>query len=215
MELESLKYMWHTLETPPAPAQRREEILALMERRSRGPVAKMRRNLLGELILIAATYIPAILFYLFDFGGKLSEIAGLLLLLLVVFAAYFYRKNRLLKEMQCISCQVRSNLQRQVSTLRKYIRFYTITGTLMIPFMAVFSVIIIHWKLPSSFGSALFYRLSGAPWWKNPVYWGILLVPVTIGIYYVNVWYVNKLYGRHIGKLQEMLDEMDEKFPLL
>ncbi|HEX9509977.1 MAG TPA: hypothetical protein VF939_05810 [Puia sp.] len=212
MELESLKYVWHSLEVKPdREAGSEEEIIALMHKRSKGPVAQMRRNLLGELILVLATYIPAILFYLFDFEGRLSEIAWLLGLLMALLAVYYYRKNRLLKEMQCVSCQVRSNLKLQVGTLKKYIRFYILAGTLMIPVMTLFAYGIIRWKYPSPPGSALFYRISGISWWQNPLIWISLLALFTIGIYYVNVWYVNKLYGRPIKKLQELLEEMEEE----
>jgi hypothetical protein len=210
MELESLKYVWHALEGKPAGGQSSEqEIITLLHKRSKGPVAKMRRNLLGELILILMTYIPTILFYLLDFGGRLSGIAWLFFLLMLLFAGYYYRKDKLLREMQCVSCQVRSNLERQVGTLKKYTRFYTLTGTGMIPVMTIFSYLIIRWKFPPPSGSSLYYQISGIPWWQSPLFWISLLAPLTIGIYYVNVWYVNKLYGRHIQKLQELLQEME------
>ncbi len=210
MELESLKYVWHTLEGKPAGRHGSEqEIITLLHKRSKGPVAKMRRNLLGELVLIIMTYIPAILFYLLDFGGRLSGIAWLFFLLMLLFAGYYYRKDKLLREMQCVSCQVRSNLERQVRTLKKYTRFYTLTGTLMIPVMTILSYLIIRWKYPTPSGSSLYYRISGIPWWQSPLFWISLLALLTIGIYYINVWYVNKLYGRHIQKLQELLQEME------
>lgn len=210
MELESLKYVWHSLEVRSDPgAGSEQEIIALLHKRSKGPVAKMRRNLLGELILVLVTYIPAILFYLLDFEGRLSGIASLLGLLMALLAAYYYRKNRLLKQMQCVSCQVRSNLKLQVSTLKKYTRFYIVSGTLMIPVMIILSYGIIRWKYPPPPGADLFYRISGMTWWQSPLFWISLLAPLTIGIYYVNVWYVNKLYGRHIKKLQELLEEME------
>jgi hypothetical protein len=210
MELESLKYVWHTMETPAGQGRDGEEILSLLGKRSRGPVAKMQRNLRVEMILVVATYIPAMLLYFFDFEGRLTAIAWLFFLLLVVFLGYFYRKNKLLGEMQCVSCMVKANLQRQVGTLGKYIRFYLMTGTLMIPFMGIAAFLIIRWKFPSSPGSALFYHLSGLPWWKDPLFWGLFLLPLTIGMYYFNGWYLNRLYGRHIRKLQELVQEMEE-----
>jgi hypothetical protein len=211
MELESLKYIWHSLEAPAVREPDRSEVLALLRQRSRGPVARMRRNLVGELILVAVTYTPAVLFYWIDFDGRLSGIGWMMLLLIVFYGGYFYRKNRLLREMQCVTCEVRSNLERQVRTLRKYVRFYLLAGTLIIPVMAILSWLIIHWKLPSTPGSELLYRLEAPRWWTRPLFWGLLLAPVTIGIYYVNAWYVNKLYGRPIKKLQELLQEMNEE----
>jgi hypothetical protein len=210
MELESLKYIWRSLEAPPAPEPDRNVMLALLEQRSRGPVARMRRNLVGEGILLLITYIPGILCYILEFEGRLSALSWLLGLLAIAFGAYYYRKYRLLSEMQCFTCQVRSNLSRQVNTLKKYTRFYLLAGTGVIPVTFFLAYAIIAWKLPSA-GSALYYRLHPMPWWANPIYWMILLVPVTIGSYFANAWYVNKLYGRHIKKLQDLLREMDEE----
>jgi len=209
MELDSLKYIWQRLEATPAREASREQILALMQKRSAGPLAKMRRNLFGECILMVITYTPAILLYFLEFRGRLSGIGWLFILILLLFLGYFYRKNRLLREMQCMGCRVRSNLEKQIRTLTKYTRFYIMTGTLIIPVMTVLSYAIIRWKFPPAPGAALFYRLSGTPWWQNPLFWIAPLAVITVGIYYANAWYVGKLYGRHIKKLQELLQEMD------
>jgi hypothetical protein len=210
MELDSLKYVWRTLESKPAPEKSPEQIRALMQRRSEGPVAKMRRNLVGELILILVTYTPAITFYFLEFEGKLSGIAWLFIILLVILAVYFFRKNQLLKAMQCVDCTLLSSLRQQVDTLKRYIRFYVRAGTVMIPIMTILTWFIIRLKFPPAPGADLFYRISGAPWWQHPLTWVAILIPITVGIYFVNLWYVNRLYGQHIRKLQELLLEMEE-----
>ena len=209
MELESLKYIWHSLEAPPAREPDHEAMLALLGKKSRGPVARMRRNLVAEGIVMLVTYIPAIGCYLLEFEGRLSAISWLFALVALVFFAYYSRKYRLLKEMQGVtSASIRSSLARQVETLKKYTRFYLLAGTGMIPVSYLLSYMIIRWKLPDA-GSALYHRLHPIPWWASPLFWLILLVPLTIGIYYINAWYINKLYGRHIKKLQELLQEME------
>jgi hypothetical protein len=207
MELESLKYIWHSLETPPAQTPGRQDLAVLLEKRSRGPVARMRRNLIGEAILMFVTYTPAVLCYLLAFDGRLSAISWLFALLAAVFFGYYYRKYRLLKEMECVTCQVKSNLARQVKTLKKYVSFYLLAGTAMIPVSYLLSYAIIRWKM--TVGQSLYLRLHPIPWWGNPLFWLILMVPLTIGIYYANAWYINRLYGRHIKKLQELLQEME------
>ena len=40
--------------------------------------------------------------------------------------------------------------------------------------------------------------------------YAIIGVALTVGIYFLNRWYVNKLYGQHIQKLKELLLQMDE-----
>ena len=209
MELESLKYAWHSLEAPPAREPDHKALLALMEKRSRGPVARMQRNLAGEGILLLVTYIPGILCYWLEFEGRLSAISWLLALLALLFFGYYGRKYRLLKEMQCVASPIRSSLAQQVETLKKYTRFYLRAGTAVIPVTYLLSYAIIRWKLPTDPGSTFYHRLHPMPWWASPVLWLILLVPMTIGIYFINAWYINKLYGRHIKKLQELLQEME------
>jgi hypothetical protein len=203
MELENLKYIWRTMEHVPVQEQNSREqdntrILALLEKKSRSPITRMRKNLVGELVLMLATYIPAMGWYLFGYGGRLSEMAWLLLLLTGLFAGYYYRKNKLLKEMQCLNCPIRSNLERQVKMLRKYIRFYTVAGTLLIPVVAICAFLLIRSQLPQPEGTFFFS-------------WVIALAPITTGIYYINTWYVNKMYGRHITRLQQLLEEMGEE----
>ncbi len=217
MELENLRTIWRvTMERPAAREQTSEDIRALLGRRSQGLVAKMKRNLFGELILVLGIYTPAILFYLFEFGGKLSEMGWALLLMIAFFTVYYYRKNKLLNEMQCLSCRVRSNLERQVNTLKKYVRFYTIAGTILVPVMAVLSFLITARNLSlSSSGSSSYSlgsnALTGAYGWKGLGIGAMALVSVTLVSYYANGWYMNKLYGRHIRKLRGLLQEMNEE----
>jgi hypothetical protein len=210
MELDSLKYAWRTLASKPVPENSPEQIRALLQQRSKGPVAKMRRNLVGELLLILVTYTPAILFYFLEFDGKLSGIAWLFILLVIILAVYFHRKNRLLNAMQCAEYNICTSLRQQVDTLKRYIRFYVRAGTAMIPIMAILTWLIIRWKFPPLPGADLFYRISGSPWWQHPLIWLAMLIPVTVGVYFLNVWYVGRLYGQHIRKLQDLLREMEE-----
>ncbi|MDP4148111.1 MAG: hypothetical protein Q8927_00485 [Bacteroidota bacterium] len=198
MELEELKQLWRTIEVRPAPSEERERINALLGRRSGSLVTRMRRNLLGELILVISTYVPAILYYVFAFGGRLAEIAWPLSLLLILFAGYYYRKDRLLRGMSCPGCRMRANLERQIGSLQKYVRFYTVMGTIMVPVMAVFSLCLIYYHAPL------------APGWKTLGAWAIVLALLTAGSYYLNTRHVRKAYGRHIRKMEELLREMDD-----
>src|SRR6202012_2139273 len=164
MELESLKYIWRSLETPQSAKPDRQTLLALLQKKSRRPVARMRRNLVREAIILLVTYIPGIACYLVEFDGRLAAISWIFIIVAVFFGAYYFRKYRLLKEMECISCKVRSNLARQVATLEKYTRFYLLSGTALIPFTFALSYGIIRWKLPSP-GNALYRSLHPEPWW--------------------------------------------------
>lgn len=212
MELENLKQIWNTQQMQAEdPVSAREDLLPILQKSSNGPVARMRRNLVCEVLLITITYIPCIIFYAVEFNGRLTPLSLLYVLLGVFFGGYYYRKMLLLNKMQCLSCVVRSNLAGQVASLKKYTRFYTLFGTLIIPIAAIYTYTIVRWRLPLPTGTILYHRLNPSPWYDSPYFWLLLLVPFTILVYYLNRWYVKKLYGRHIEKLQEILREMDEE----
>ena len=52
MDLDQLKDIWQGLDQPVGEQQGKQEILALLKKRSQGPIAKMKRNLQWELILV-------------------------------------------------------------------------------------------------------------------------------------------------------------------
>ena len=204
MELDNLKTLWKEQELPPADDQEQAELLAMLQKRSRGPIDRMRHNLRVETIMLIATYIPTILLYILMFEGTLWGISVIMAVILVIFLVYFYLKNRLLKKMQCVTCEVRSNLAGQIKVLGKYIRFYYwgATLSLVIGWVIAYEVIIYakHEVHPHMVFS----------WWFSPAFLLVLLVPLGVGGYFLNRRRANKLYGRHIKKLKELLQEMDE-----
>jgi hypothetical protein len=201
MELDNLKTIWKEQELPSGDDQLHAEVLSrLLRERSRGPIDRMRRNLRFEGILMLATYIPTIIAYFFLFHGRVTVIAAIMSLILVFFGIYYYRKSVLLKQMQCVTCEVRSNLARQVSVLGKYIRFYLWSATVL----TLLAIVIAYWVLQNS------EMQAQPPYWFKPAYLLALLVPFALGSYFLNRWSVQKLYGRHVKKLKQLLQEMDE-----
>ncbi|HEX3935147.1 MAG TPA: hypothetical protein VHW43_10750, partial [Puia sp.] len=157
-----------------------------------------------EAVVMIATYIPTILLYIFMFQGTLWGISVIMAVILVIFLVYFYLKNRLLKKMQCVTCEVRSNLARQLEILGKYIHFYLwgSTFSLIIGWVIAYEVI--------KYAKQEVHPHLVLNWWFQPAFLLALLVPLGVGSYYLNRRHANKLYGRHIKKLKELLQEMDE-----
>src|ERR1700730_16608389 len=203
MELEQFKNLWR-LET--VHHKKDEQLLSFLQRRSNKPIARMKRNLLFELIAVILSYGFAIVYYFFAFQGRMSEVSWFMIGIALFFFVYYFRKNKLLSQMECISCQVRSNLQRQVSTLEKYVRFYLIAGTALIPLTILFFSWLIYVKSPLKPNSVFFHSTAYA-WWQTSLAWIAVVCLSTILVYYLNKWYVAKLYGNHIRKLKELLAE--------
>ncbi|HEY0677350.1 MAG TPA: hypothetical protein VGD17_03650 [Chitinophagaceae bacterium] len=208
MELEHFKDLWPK---DTVKGQKQDEyLLSLIGKRSNSPIAKMKRNLRWELIAVIVLYSIGIVYYFFAFGGKMIEISWFMIVLGLLFVAYYLRKNKLLNEMQCVTCQVKSHLEKQLGTLEKYIRFYLIAGNLMFPvtmlIVGYIAIVIYPAKLNDSrsiWNSEALQQLA--------VKYLLITIVISFVLYFVNRWYVNRLYGRHVRKLREMLNDMEEQ----
>ena len=207
MELDQWKEIWK--EEGESPSNDARKLKLLLEKKSNSPVAKMKRNLKMELWLIIISYGAMILFYFIAFKGQLSEVSWFMLFIGLLFVAYYQRKNKLLSEMECLSCQVKSNLQKQTTTLEKYIRFYLIAGTALAPVSLLFFAWLFNVKRRTNTNYNILYPSPDNPLWKVALAWVLLTVIITILFYFMNKWYVRKLYGKHVEKLKEVLSEME------
>ena len=207
MEPDQWKEIWK--EEGESPSNDARKLKLLLEKKSNSPVAKMKRNLKMELWLIIISYGAMILFYFIAFKGQLSEVSWFMLFIGLLFVAYYQRKNKLLSEMECLSCQVKSNLQKQTTTLEKYIRFYLIAGTALAPVSLLFFAWLFNVKRRTNANYNILYPSADNPVWKVALAWVLLTVIITILFYFMNKWYVRKLYGKHVEKLKEVLSEME------
>ena len=206
MELDQFKNIW---EQDAAIQQKKDDyFLSLLGKRSNSPIARIKRNLRCELIVVLILYTFGVLYYFFAFGGKMSEIAWMMMILGIVFLVYYYRKNKLLNNMQCLSCHVKSNLELQLGTLEKYVKFYLWAGNILFPVSMVivgyvaFVLYPERQHTPHTPGNDLFIT-------KSMTWYIIITAMMSFGAYFLNKWYVNRLYGRHIKKLRELLKEME------
>jgi len=205
MELDNIKELWQQQDPEKVP----ENLGLLLGKKSNGPIAKMKRNLLVELIIVVLTYGITIIYFFTAFSGRLNSLAWVYLFIGLVFVVYFARKNKLLNEMECMSCQVRSNLSKQVTVLEKYTRFYLLAGTAIIPLLALYSYLVLIPQSRYVNGSRNLSQ-SGTSFLLEILLWLGATILLTIAFYFLNKWYVKKLYGNHINKLKLMLEQMED-----
>ncbi|HSF90332.1 MAG TPA: hypothetical protein VLA46_13005 [Saprospiraceae bacterium] len=209
MELDELKDIWKDQR----PEQVARDVQPLLGKRSNTPIAKMKRHLMIELIAVIVLYGFVIAYFIVKLESRYYSISVLYFVLASLFCVYYYKKSRLLKEMECMACEVKSNLSKQVSTLESYIRFYLWAGTAIIPIVLIF-----FYGFEYSFiqpGKEHFFYLpsetvSVAQSVGTLLLW---LIPSTILFYFINKWYIRKLYGKHIDSLKEMLAQMEDDEP--
>jgi len=207
MELDDMKNIWND---KPGETAGADKISVMLGGPSHSPIEKMKRNLRMELWIVIFCFGSVAVYYFIAFKSQYSIIGWAYALLLVLFCYYFFRKNKLLNGMQCTSCQVKSNLELQLRTLERYVRFYLISGTAIIPILFIFLGIVLYYKKPSLNKNTIWYPSDTNPVWKFLLAWVILLTLSTMIMWVLNRGYVNKLYGRHINKLKQLLAQINE-----
>ena len=204
MELDHLKSIWQKKADAPDISQ--QKLLDMLNQPSSGPVASMKRNVRFEFISSLFVYgLSALLFFLWD-RRMYWEVALTFVVLGLLFSVYYGFKMRLLNHMQCLTCAVKSHLQKQLRTLEKYVRLYFWVGTLVVPAMLIyFGWLGFHKKelygLPSKFGS---FSAIALP------YIAVTLL-ITVLLYFGNKTYVKRMYGKHIAHLKSVVQEMNEE----
>lgn len=209
MELDSLKEIWKDAEAKQPATLADEEIMAMLNKSSSNPVSKMKRNVLIETILIIVLFGAVAIYYFIAFKGKFSSIAWVYVVTAAIFTFYYYRKWKLLHNMQCIACQVRSNLKKQVNTLERYIRFYFFWGTAMVPIIFIFLGLLFYYKFPEGSLPPVFpapSAITTTTW----IAWLGFLILFTLVAWYGNRYYIKRLYGQHIQQLKRLLEQMEE-----
>ena len=69
MELDNLKEVWqaHAGNTMPGI---KEEILLMLQQKSQSPIAKIKRNLRGEMMVVVVLYSASIIYYIISNKGR-------------------------------------------------------------------------------------------------------------------------------------------------
>jgi hypothetical protein len=202
MELRKLKELWDGSSNSSIPINE-EELNQILNKRSRRPIAIIKRNLKLEMAF-------GILFYCFFIWIVSNQAVSIILyfdiILLVVagilYSIYVFYKNKLLNKIECMSCEVKSNLSLQLGFLEKLVKLYFKVGNIFV-------------LLTYLIAGAIGYITSESETDSIPHYLEIMIF-ITIGAvlflinYYFSRWYLFTLYGKHIQKLKNILYEMDE-----
>ncbi|MFY7838818.1 MAG: hypothetical protein ACOVP7_01030 [Lacibacter sp.] len=207
MELDQLKEMWGKVESSgEQPSE--QELQAILQKKSKSPIAKMKRNLNIEMWIVVVLYLWIIIDYIINFKGLILIIPLLFFVIGAAFMVYYVRKRSLLKQMECVACEVKSNLQQQLHILEKYIRIYLIAGTALMPISIISMSVVLFFYSPEV---AVQRQKGDVPF---AVFFGIVTLMslvLTVPLYFLNKWYVRKLYGQHAEKLRQIVNEMSEE----
>lgn len=209
MELDALKEVWQDAHTKSDSATTNSEIIEILNKSPKSPVAKMMRNVLIEMALIIVLFGGVALLYFIAFDKRFISIAWVYVITAVLYVFYYYQKWKLLRSMQCVACQVKDNLQKQVNKLTAYIRFYLISSTVIVPAVFLFLGLLFYFKFPEGKFAPVFPPSKGITLFTW-IMWVLFLTAVTLFAWWGNRYFINKLYGQHILRLKELLKQMEE-----
>ena len=206
MELDDLRRQWQQSKTAPPPVSP-SQLKSLLARRSTGIIEKMRRNTWLEMaltgLLIAAMLYQTdkpVLSVVRLFYGIMLPLLGLAMLY------YYYRQLRLLGRMAHAEAHVRQHLGVLCAGLRQLLQFYYRLTLATVP-----GVLVLMWCYQLGLEVA---RNGGARWERLGTMAGVLLVGgalLQVGTVYGTRWYLHKLYGQHLDRLEASLRELSEE----
>ena len=211
MELDNMKETWK--EQPVATQNKisSEQLIAMIGHPSKSPVASMKRTLKKELYFVVFSFGVASMIFLIAFESKMIGYSIAYLFLTVVFIFYYYFKTKLLNNMQCVTCEVKSNLSLQLTTLEKYIRNNLIISTLVYPAFLLFGAWMLYTNFYNDIPKSFFVYSVAYPAWITTMSWLIFSIVTTVPLYFLNKKYLHWLYGKHINRLKKVLSEMESE----
>jgi hypothetical protein len=208
MELDELRSDWQSLsgkEQGSKPAG-----LPATGGHNRSPISLMLRNLRFEALFVVLVYGFVIGFYFFSFRGMMREVSWFTLFIGALFFFYYLGKTRLLRSLETMDGSLQANIGSKLDALSRYVRFYVWAGTLLGPVTMAFLGWLAWYKIPEISPDNPFFISDRNPLWRVALNWLAISVPLTVGLYFINRWYVDMLYGRHLRHLRRIHEEMRE-----
>jgi hypothetical protein len=204
MDLNDLRRHWQQPE-PAAAAISAAQLRELLARQRGGLVEKMRRNARWEMAL-AALFAGLLLVGLTQAQKAISQLyEGFTLLLMLVLLYYYYRLLAMLRQIEEPGSSVRSHLTQLCAGLRRMFRFNYKLTIWVLPYM----MLLIY----GFFTGRLLAGKATYTWQTLALAGGLLLMlgaVLQVGIVYVTRWYMQRLYGQHLDRLEGQLHELEE-----
>jgi hypothetical protein len=201
MELEELKHIWNKNKADFQPKDE-AQLASMLKGTSRSLIDKLKRSVWLELSFTIVAGL-ALLIYAFTLTGALKWTTMAIIVLFVGYSFYYVKKLLLLRHFDSGDNNLKANLEKLVSRLGSYLKFYKRSYTLLYP--VYFGLGILFGGL--EIGSDRFLQKLSDPKWIT------YLLVITIVFFFISMlfanWFLKKLYGRHLEKLKTLLNELN------
>ncbi len=201
-EFERLKSIWQQAQ---AEADKpKEDIARMLQGESLSIVSRLKRNVWFELLFTIVTGLLLLYWGLSTTSSRLLWMLSMLMIVCLAFLFYYTGKLRLLNRFSITEGDIKSNLQHLTAALQGYLRFYKLSYIVLYP---VFFVAVL-WATARDTGTDIFLEAL-----KDRGFLMIFLLITTailITAYVLTGWYLKKLYGNHLEKLQRILNDLTQ-----
>ena len=197
MELDDLKQPWKQSTEKIEPLQ--NNIMELIQNKSYGPVASLKRRFRKQLIILPVV-VAILAIQLSRHHDIYSDVLfWCYVVICLLICGYFYFSYRLVSNMQCAGCMVKSNLEKQIHILEKGYKWRLIVMRLLFIFFIVLLEILLYFQQEPSlvklYAQPLGIRLL--------CYAGLIAL-----FYFISKKIMNRKYGKHIRYLKELVQQM-------
>ena len=209
MELDQLRALLRQQVPAPEPVLSPAEIHRLRAEQSTGLLDKLRANARWELAfnLVVLAGLPVVIYRAPNLPALVVSWSLVPVALACVY--YFYRKLRLLRELIVVEGGLRERLGQLTAGMRKLIRFYYRFTLAMVP-VALLAGLLLGLYEPEN-GVRPAFSLS-----KLALGLGITAVAGSV-VFWVTAratrWYLQRLYGQHLDRLEGYLRELNDATP--
>ena len=202
MEIEDLKQIWKKQNEGFEPKDE-NELANMLKGRSSSIIARLKRNVWLELIFTSLGGLGLLAYALTLPGGSLKWTSISILILFAVYSFYYVKKLRLLNRFDIANDHIRANLQRLISSLTNYLKFYRRSYSILYP--VYFFLGLVFTALEQG-ATGFFNRVT------NPEIFVTLLLGAALFFIcstWLTSWYLRKLYGNHLEKLKNLLRDLE------
>jgi hypothetical protein len=200
-ELDDLKSIWRQ-QAPDFDKKNTEEITRMLQGRSTSIVSKLRRSVWFELAFTVFCGIALAAYGLYAKSGQLAWMVLTLSVIFAIYITYYVKKLNLLNRYAPDQGNLKTNLENLVQGLSAYLSFYKRSYTLLYP--VFFCIGLLFGALDVGWDNFV-HRFTQTSF----LIWFVVITALFMaGIYKITDWYLKKLYGNHIEKLKELLQEL-------
>lgn len=200
MELEDLKSIWK--HKPGFEPKQDKEIALMLQGQSKSIISKLKRSVWFELIFTMVCGLALGIYALTLESGALVWTIISLIALFTAYLFYYVKKIILLNKFDSTAGNMRENLQHLLDKLTTYLTFYKRSYAILYP---------VYFILGLLFGALErgmddFLQHISQP--KIILYLVALAGAFFLCTMWLTNWYLKKLYGNHLQKLKELLQEL-------